>query len=87
MECNLGQGELIRLEGGATGLQVRCLSGALWLTQGDSTDYLVSAGRSFALVAGQTALVEALKPAEVRVGKPVHADGMTHRPVIGLAGC
>jgi len=86
MECCLAPGELIRLDGGPTGLRLRCSTGAVWLTRGDGADYLVAAGTGFDLTAGQVALVEALKPAEIRLEELPMAGGVRHT-AIGLAAC
>lgn len=87
MECYLAPGELIRLDGGPSGLRVRCSTGTIWLTRGDAADYLVAAGTYFDLAAGQVALVEALKPAEIRLGELPMAGGVHHHTAIGLAAC
>jgi quercetin dioxygenase-like cupin family protein len=65
MECCLATGELIRLNGGARGLRLRCTTGRVWLTKNDGQDYLINAGRSFELSAGENALLEALNPAGI----------------------
>jgi len=67
MECHLGVGELLRLEGGSEGVVLHCLKGTIWLTQGDGVDRLVQRGLSFRLAAGATAIVEALDLAELRL--------------------
>lgn len=67
MECNLGQGDLLRLEGKPKGVVLHCLKGTVWLTQGDGTDHLISEGRSFEMKAGTAAVVEALGSAEIRL--------------------
>jgi hypothetical protein len=67
MKCCLGKGELMQVAGGQRGLLLRCLSGTLWVTQGDARDYLVHQGHDFQLRAGASALVEALGPAELRL--------------------
>lgn len=64
MECNLAQGELIRVDGGKNGVILCCTSGTIWLTCGDGRDYLLSAGRSYTVVAHQFALAEALLASE-----------------------
>jgi hypothetical protein len=87
MECCLTQGELIRLDGKKDGVVLCCTSGAIWLTCGDGQDYLLSAGNSFELAAGQFAVVEALQPAECSLGKPLSGYNHAHRPVIRLAAC
>jgi len=73
MECNLGQGDLLRLEGKPKGVVLQCLTGTVWLTQGDGMDYLICAGRSFEMQAGTTAVVEALGSAEIRLKAPATA--------------
>ena len=70
MECTLSEGELIRLEGGRYGMILRCTSGAVWLTKGDGTDYLVTPERCFIIAKGTTALAEALHDAEVLLEEP-----------------
>lgn len=87
MECCLAQGELIRLDGGKDGVLLRCSSGTIWLTCGDGRDYLLSAGSSFELAAGQAAVAEALHTAECTLGKPASARVLTRSPVIRLAAC
>jgi hypothetical protein len=87
MECCLEKGELIRLDGGNTGLILRCEGGTLWLTCGDGADYLVHAGRSFELPAGRIATAEALESAEFYLAEPATAGDMLHKAVIGFAAC
>jgi hypothetical protein len=84
MECNLGEGELIRLDGGRAGLVLRCICGTLWLTKGDGQDYLILPGRRFELGRGEKALAEALQPSELSLGEP---ERRTVETVIGLASC
>ncbi|HBG04360.1 MAG: hypothetical protein A2075_04455 [Geobacteraceae bacterium GWC2_58_44] len=67
MECHLGQGDLLRLEGRPKGVVLHCLKGMIWLTKGDGVDHLIEGGRSFELSAGATAVVEALGSAEIRL--------------------
>ncbi len=91
MECCLAQGELIRLEGEKNGVILRCIGGAVWLTCGDSRDYLLTAGRSFALAAGQFAVAEALQAAVCNLA-PVHEPcGVTReserKPAVRFAVC
>jgi hypothetical protein len=86
MECSLERGDLLRLEGGRQGTLLHCLKGTLWLTKGDGRDYLVHGGGSLRLEAGAAAVVEALRPAELRMeaaGRPA-ADS---RSVLTLAAC
>jgi hypothetical protein len=77
MKCCLATGELIRLDGGAMGLKLRCSTSRVWLTKNDGQDYLINAGRSFELPAGENALLEALNPAGIFV--------LEIRPVAALA--
>ena len=83
MECTLGTGELLRLAGGAAGVRLHCLTGTVWLTNGDGQDYLVHRGHSFALAAGTAAVVEALGLAEVRLESAAQL-GAGIRPVLTL---
>jgi len=87
MECCLAPGELIRLDGGPSGLRLRCSAGMVWLTRGDAADYLVAAGTHFDLAAGQVALVEALKPAEIRLGELPVAGSVTHGTAVRMVAC
>lgn len=87
MECCLSQGELIRLDGDKNGVVLHCTSGTIWLTCGDGQDYLLSAGKSFALAARQAVVAEALQPAECTVEKPLSARTAQPRPAIRLAAC
>ena len=87
MECCLAQGELIRLDGTKDGAILRCTSGTIWLTCGDGRDYLLSAGKSFVIAAGQFAVAEALQAAECTLGKPILNHRTLQRPVIRLAAC
>lgn len=66
------------------GLVLRCTSGGVWLTKDDGQDYLISAGRSFRLPAGEKALVEALKPAGIYVFETRSAPAMAS---VRLAAC
>jgi len=67
MECCLGNGELMRFDGGRRGLMLRCLKGTVWLTIGDGRDYLVQQGSSFELKGGNSALAEALGSARMHL--------------------
>ncbi|GFE61699.1 DUF2917 domain-containing protein [Geobacter sp. AOG2] len=87
MECYLAEGELIRLDGGPSGLRLRCSTGTVWLTRGDAGDYLVVAGTCFDVAPGQVALVEALKPAEIRLGELPMAGGVPHGTAVRLVSC
>jgi hypothetical protein len=87
MECCLAQGELIRVNGEKDGVILRCTCGTVWLTCGDGRDYLLGAGKTFTVAAGQTAIAEALSPSECSLGKPQRAGSPLHNPVIRLAAC
>ncbi len=87
MECCLGQGELIRVDGGKEGVTLRCSSGTVWLTCGNGVDYLLHAGKSFAVAANQVAVVEALHAAECTLVKPLSKLSPVLRPAIRLAAC
>jgi hypothetical protein len=86
MECSLGKGDLLRLEGGPKGVVLNCLSGTVWLTKGDGLDYLVNQGRRFALGAGATALVEALGSAEFRL-EAAACEAAGIRPIMAASAC
>ena len=86
MECSLGTGDLLRLTGGAKGTRLHCLRGTVWLTRGDGVDYLVHRGQSIDLRCADSALVEALGAAELRL-EPVQRSGAATRPVLTLAAC
>ena len=87
MECSLAQGELIRVAGEREGVVLRCTSGVIWVTCGDGRDYLLTAGKSFDIAAGQVAVAEALKKAECTLGKPASIRAQKHVPAIRLAAC
>lgn len=86
MEFYLAKRELLRLEGGRSGLTLYCTVGTLWLTKGDGVDHLIPAGRRILLERGETALVEALELSELKLGQQ-HSPGSMVKPVVGLAGC
>jgi hypothetical protein len=67
MELSLRAGDLLRLKGNRKGFVLHCLKGTIWLTKGDEVDYLVYPGKGYELKAGETAVVEALGGAEVRL--------------------
>jgi len=87
MECSLAKGELIRLDGGASGLLLRCSVGTVWLTCGDGTDHLISAGSSFKLDAHRVAVSEALESAEFYLAEQVTSGALLHKAGIRLAAC
>lgn len=67
MNYCLERGELVRLNCAQEGGILRCMSGTLWLTDGDGRDYLLHAGKSFVLPIGVVAVAEALRRAECTV--------------------
>lgn len=87
MECFLSRDELLRLDGGRGGLVLRCLRGTVWVTCGDGADYLVSSGRNFELPPRTGAIVEALEPAEFRLGEPAAEGRAVHGATMGVIGC
>jgi hypothetical protein len=86
MECTIGTGDLLRLEGGLQGVKLHCLKGTIWLTKGDAADYLVRQGQEFQLAPGASALVEALSPAEIRL-EAAACQRAGVRPVLILEAC
>lgn len=87
MECFLSRDELVNLDGGRGGLVLRCIRGTVWVTCGDGADYLISCGRSFELSPRMTAIVEALEPAEFRLGEPAAEGRAVHGTTMGVIGC
>ena len=81
MECNLGQGDLLRLEGKPKGVLLHCLKGTVWLTQGDGADHLISEGCSFEMKTGTTTVVEALGSADIRL-QAVTSVGANLKPML-----
>lgn len=86
MEICLVKGELIRMDGGKNGLELRCPVGLVWVTKGDGADYLISGNKRIMLEKRESALVEALEYSEMRLGSANPAAGVLH-PAFGLAGC
>src|SRR5262245_56246219 len=67
MPLRLGAREVLNIRDGA-GLAVKCLEGALWITQdGDLADVVLGEGQSFVLDRPGLALVSALVPATAEV--------------------
>jgi hypothetical protein len=65
--------QIMRFDG-ATGTDIVCLRGELWLTQdGDPRDVVLAAGEHFTLDCEGVALVSALRPSSVCVEVPVEA--------------
>ncbi len=87
MDCCLERGEVVRLDCTKDGINLRCVSGRIWVTTGDGRDYLLSAGKSLPLPAGILAVVEALQAAECAVMKPLPACNAVQRPIIRVVPC
>jgi len=67
LELRLQAGEILHVHDGP-GLQVKCVSGELWITQAnDAADIVLHAGGSFVLDRPGLALVSAIGPAHVAV--------------------
>lgn len=86
MECNLGKGDLLRLDGKPKGVVLYCLKGTVWLTKGDGADYLIPAGEKFEIKPGATAVVEPLDGAEIRLVATV-CEGVTLRTGLPRVAC
>lgn len=67
MECHMGTGEIVRLEGCRDKIVLHCLRGALWLTNGNGVDYLLHPANRYEVTDGEAVVVEALDEAEVRL--------------------
>jgi len=66
----LGRRDTFTLET-ARGALVRCLEGAVWITQdGDRADHVVGAGDSFRVDRDGTVIVQATRPARVAIESP-----------------
>ena len=87
MECCLARGELMRVDGEKGGVVLRCTSGIIWLTSGDGRDYLLSAGKSFAVGARVVVVAEELQASECTLAKLYLYSGAMQTPVIRLAAC
>jgi hypothetical protein len=87
MECCLTKGELLRVDGGKSGLVLRCTCGSIWLTCGDGADYLLSSGQSYAVPIRRIAIIEALAAAEFYLGEPVAAGELVQRRFFGVTAC
>ena len=87
MECTLSKGELIRLNGGKSGILLHCVAGTLWLTSGDGADYLIEAGTSFEVTVKMVAIVEALESVEFRLGEASVVENMLTKPLTGFVAC
>ena len=81
----MARGSSLRIEDGA-GITIRVRWGGAWLTQeGDGRDHYLTAGESFRLDRGGSALVTALRRACVDATAPA-AEGYARRIVLWPAG-
>lgn len=65
---SLSKGSLLRLEGIDQGAEVRCFSGALWVTQeGDFEDHFLDPGEKFVINREGLIVVQALEDARVGI--------------------
>lgn len=87
MECSLTKGELFRLDGGKSGILLHCMTGTLWLTSGDGTDYFINAGTSFEVKVKMVAIVEAMEAVEFRLGDAMVIENMLAKPLTGFVAC
>lgn len=69
MKCALKKGELIKVELSSGENQLRCLSGALWITTGNGVDYLLVECGFLGNLTGKQALVEALEDSELQIDR------------------
>jgi hypothetical protein len=86
MDCTLGKGDLLRINGGPKGIVLRCLKGTVWITNGNGIDYLVHEEGIFRLDPTATAVIEALGSAEVNL-ESVECKAAGSRPAFSLAAC
>ena len=86
MECTLGKGDLLSINGRPRGIVLRCLKGTVWITNGNGVDYLVHEGSTFRLDPAATAVIEALGSAEVHL-ESVECEAAGRRPAFSLAAC
>jgi len=86
MDCTLGKGELLRINGHPGGMVLRCIKGTVWITNGNGMDYLVHEGKIFRLDPAATTVIEALGPAEVRL-ETLECEAAGPRPALSLAAC
>lgn len=83
MELSLVTGDLLRLKGSREGLVLKCLDGTIWITKGDGVDHLVHPGNRFVISVGETAVVEALGSAEIRLETAARERGGS-APILNL---
>ncbi len=66
-ELAMRAGDLWTTEVRGQGVDVRCLSGALWVTRDDGVDHVLQAGASLKTTLPARLIVSALQPAMLRV--------------------
>ncbi len=68
-EFQLGDGQALKITG-ARGLEIRCITGTLWLTEaGDGMDHFLASGQSYRLRGNGLALVEGIGRASASIGR------------------
>ena len=71
MEILLGRDESFTIAENGKGILVVCREGALWITQaGDTRDHLLNAGERYIVRGSGVVVIEALRPAELRIERP-----------------
>lgn len=86
MDCTLGKGDLLSINGQPREIVLRCLKGTVWITNGNGVDYLVHEGSIFRLDPAVVSVIEALGCAEVHL-ESVECEAAGPRPVFRLAAC
>jgi hypothetical protein len=86
MNCTLGKGDLLCINGQPRGVVLRCLKGTVWITNGNGMDYLVHEEHVFRLDPSATAVIEALGSAEVHL-ESIECEAAGPRPAFSLAAC
>ena len=83
MIISLPEQELLRIDGRNRQLELHCLTGTVWLTDGSGRDCLLAAGKTLKLNGSETVVIEALREAEVRLVEEVR--GCTETAALRLA--
>lgn len=85
MDFQLQQGELLALDGDGRGVEVRCLSGSLWLTQ-IGQDHILRAGDVLRISRAGKVVVTAFVPVTLRIAEAAAAAPMAGGWQLRLAG-
>lgn len=85
MDFQLQQGELLTLNGDGRGVEVRCLSGSLWLTQ-IGQDHILRSGEVLEISRAGTVVVSAFVPASLRIVEVAAAAPIAGGWQLQLAG-